>query len=298
MASTDDGRRVLVPVANPETANALLETAIDLAAGGELVVIRVVTIPPQVPLSALEDRPEAERERLLGDARELVADCRRRAEAAGVPVTAQVRVGREVAGGILSAIEHHDVDAALMGWRGRPRRRDVVLGSHVDRVVADADCDVLVERIESRSGTDGIDSVLVPTGGGPHATLAAEIAGTIARRRGASVHVMTVADSDTSTPEAEARLSDAVSALAGVEAVHQRVLESEDVVGAIVEETAEHDLTVVGATRESPIRTLLFGDVPEAVGRQAESTVIMAKRNADATSRLQRTIGRLGERLG
>lgn len=298
MANSDEpgtGRHVLVPVANPETADALLETAIDLAAdGGELVVVRVVTVPPQVPLSGVEELSEAERDRLLGDARQVVADCRYRAEAAGVPVTAQVRIGRGVADGILGTIEAYDPDVALLGWRGRPRRRDVVLGGYVDRVVRDADCDVLVKRIEPR--TDGIDSILVPTGGGPHATFAAEIAGTLARRHGASVHVITVAGPDASDPE-EA-LVDAVNALAGVETVHQRVVEADDVVEAIAAESVNHDLTVVGASREPPIRTLLFGDVPEEVGRRAESAVMMAKRRADVPSRLRRAIERLRERLG
>jgi nucleotide-binding universal stress UspA family protein len=299
MANSDDdprdGRRVLVPVANPETADALLDTAIDLAAdGGELVVLCVVTIPSQLPLSGVEELSEAERDRLLGDAREIVADCRRRAEAAGVPVTAQVRIGREVARGILGAIEESEPDVALLGWRGRPRRRDVVLGSHVDRVVRDAGCDVLVKRIEPRTGE--VDSILVPTGGGPHATFAAEVAGTLARRHGASVHAVTVAELGSSDPEGA--LADAVGAFAGVETVHQRVIEADDVIGAIVEESANHDLTVVGATREPLVRTLLFGDVPEEVGRRAESAVMMARRSTDVPSRLRGTIRRLGERFG
>lgn len=303
MGNTDDGpkrgRRVLVPVANPETADALMDTAIDLAAdGGELVVLRVVTIPSQVPLSAVQEGSERQRERLLGDAEEVVADCRRRAEEASVPATAQVRVGRDVAGGILETIDEREVDAVLMGWRGRPRRRDVVLGGYVDRVVGNAGCDVLVKRIEPR--TERVGSILVSTGGGPHATFAAEVAGVLARRHGASVHVITVAEPGTagSDSDPERALADAVGALAGVETVRQRVVEAEDVVGAIVEESANHDLAVVGATREPPLRTLLFGAVPEAVGRRAESSVIMAKRDVGVPSRLRATIRRLGERFG
>lgn len=294
-ASNDGERRVLVPVANPETADPLLETAIDLAAGGgELVVIRVVTVPDQVPLSAIEDRSPEERDRLLGDASELIEDCRRRAETAGVPVTAQVRIGREVAGGILDAIERHEVDVVLLGWRGRPRRRDVVLGSHVDTVVHNADCDVLVKRIEPRTGE--IDSILVPTAGGPHATFAAEIAKTIASRHDASVDVITVIGPDPDTNDPEAALEDAVGALGGVGTIHQRIVEAPDVVEAIVQETANHDLTIVGATREPLVRTLLFGDIPEAIGRRAESAVVMAKRHSSPSSRLRRAIDRLAGR--
>ena len=65
-------------------------------------------------------------------------------------------------------------------------------------------------------------------------------------------------------------------------------VESDDVVGAIVERSAEHDITVIGSSRESLLQQLVFGAIPEEVGRRAEHTVIMAKRNLGLSSRLTR----------
>ena len=53
MTSETQTETLLVPVANPETAARLLDTAIDIAHGQSMriVVSHVVEVPPQVPLS-------------------------------------------------------------------------------------------------------------------------------------------------------------------------------------------------------------------------------------------------------
>ena len=56
------------------------------------------------------------------------------------------------------------------------------------------------------------------------------------------------------------------------------VLRSEHVAGKITDETANHDLTIQGATRESFLRRLLVGSVAEGVVRTAVSSVILARR--------------------
>ena len=54
---------------------------------------------------------------------------------------------------------------------------------------------------------------------------------------------------------------------------------------------ADHDLTVVGATRESELQQFVFGALHETVGQRTDSTVTMAKRNLGLTSRLARWLG-------
>jgi nucleotide-binding universal stress UspA family protein len=69
--------------------------------------------------------------------------------------------------------------------------------------------------------------------------------------------------------------------------VTTRVVDRRDVADAIVERSGDHDVTVIGATREGRLEQLLFGSIPEAVGRRASGTVIMAKRDLGVTSRLR-----------
>ncbi|MFC7197854.1 hypothetical protein ACFQL4_29740 [Halosimplex aquaticum] len=68
-------------------------------------------------------------------------------------------------------------------------------------------------------------------------------------------------------------------------------------VATLVEASADHDLTIIGATREGAFQRFLFGTIPETVAMRASNTVIMAKRNPDVRSRLQQSIDILRERL-
>jgi len=281
--------QILVPVANPDHAEQLMRTARDIAAdrGGEVLVLSVVELPEQTPLSEGDEYVD-ERRDLLDDAMSVTAG----GGDAEVPVNGTIRVGHHVDEAIVHTVIQHDSDAVLLGWHGRDtRRRDVILGSTVDTVVQEADCDVLVERIGS---TGEPESVLLPTAGGPHARYAAEVARAISHMTGASITMLRVVDPD-ADEQAHGLVTSSFDEAASVleDVPHEtRLLEATDVAGAIVEETAGYDLTFMGATREGLFQQVVFGSIPEAVGRDAEGTVIMARKNLGITSRLRRLFSR------
>ena len=180
----------------------------------------------------------------------------------------------------MGAVDVHDADALLVGWRGRPRRRDIILGSFLDRILGEAPCDVFVKRI--RTPPRDIDSILVPIAGGPHCELTVELAGTIASQRDATVHLLHVThpDTDNSTQEdTSALLQKCGSFLGDMEiSVESTTLRSDHVIDAITDETANHDLTILGATREPLLKRKLVGSVAEGVGRAAASSVILTRK--------------------
>jgi nucleotide-binding universal stress UspA family protein len=270
--------QLLVPIANPDHVEQLMRTARDIAAdkNGEILVLSVVSLPEQTPLS--EGRPGTdERRDLLEEAMDVEAG----GGGADVPVNGVVRVAHHVDTAIVHTVTQHDSDAVLMGWSGRPsRRRDVVVGSTVDTVVHEADCDVLVERI-APEGKEAIDTVLLPTAGGPHAHYAAEVARAISHTTGAEITILRVVESEAAAGDddlARASADELETMLADVP--HETdVVVGEDVADAIVEATADYDLTIVGATREGLLQQIVFGTIPETVGREGDGIVIMAKKN-------------------
>ncbi|MFB6121609.1 MAG: amino acid permease [Halobacteriaceae archaeon] len=274
--------RILVPIANPESVEQLMRTAFDIAAdrNAEIVAMSVVTVPQQTPLS--EGRRFVSHEREVIDAALDFAE----EERPDVPVSGTIRIGHDVAKAILNTVEQADVDLVLLGWRGRSRRRDVALGSNVDQVVTGARCDVLVERM---GPAEKVESILVPTAGGPHAAFAAEIARAIALPNEARVDVLHVADAEEGGAErSEKILARTVDLLDDDVQVTTQSVVSDDVVDEIVERSRDYDLTIIGSSRESLLQQLVFGAIPEAVGRRAKSTVIMAKRDLGITSRVTR----------
>lgn len=76
-------------------------------------------------------------------------------------------------------------------------------------------------------------------------------------------------------------------------AVEQSLLEGDDVVDTIVEESENYDVTIVGATRNSRLRQIVLGVIPEEVGRQAQNTTIMAKRYGGFTGGLKARLSSL-----
>jgi nucleotide-binding universal stress UspA family protein len=285
----DRDYQILVPVANPDHVEQLVRTARDIAADkdGEVLVLSVVALPEQTPLSEGRDQADERRE---------ILDRAMNVEAGGggvdVPVNGLVRVGHHVDEAILHTITQHDSDSVLLGWRGKsPRRRDVVVGSTVDTVVREADCDVLVERIGVGPGAKGedLDSILLPTAGGPHARYAAEVARAISHSTGAPITVLQVVDPDDEKGHELAQVSlDETGRLLDDVPHETRLVDHENVAEAIVAASADHDLTIIGATREGVLQQLVFGAIPETVGRTADSQVLMAKRDLGIASRLRR----------
>jgi nucleotide-binding universal stress UspA family protein len=283
-----DSPVLLVPVANAETADRLMDTAIDVASDRSLdvVLVHVVEVPAQMPLS--------EGTRLVDDEDEdLLRQAARTAREADLSVDRRIRLARDTATGIVGGAEEYGAATILMGWRGRPPRRDVVLGSYLDRVLKNAPCDVLVKRI--RGPTGPIDSVLVPVARGAHNELARETAASVARRNGASVLLLRVLPAGASEGDREdawALLREARTPFDGVSEIDEGITESDHVAGAITDRTPEFDLTLLGATEEGLLRRKLLGIVSEGVGRHAENTVIIAQRPLSRTSRLLRLVRR------
>lgn len=283
----DAGGTLLVPVANEETVERQMDTAIDVAAdrGMRILVMHVVDVPPQLSLTD-------GRELLVDDENEAVLrDATAMAEAAGVAVDSQLRIARSITQGLLGAIETEEIDTVLMGWRGRPPKEGLVLGGYLDKVLGMANCDVLVKRIKTPQPE--IDSVLVPVAGGPHDEFARETAASIARRNDATLrflHVHASEKTELSRSAAETLLRDAANDARSVSTVEADLVEADDIAGTITDRTAEHDLTLLGVTRGGLLQQRLVGSVSEAVARHAAGSVILAKRYDPVQSRLRRFV--------
>ncbi|MFC4551571.1 amino acid permease [Halorussus sp. GCM10023401] len=281
--------QIVVPIANPENADQLMRTAVDLAKDrdGEILAMSVVTVPQQTPTS--------EGRKFVTDERETLDHAMDIAREANVPVSGTIRIGHDIAEAILNTANQYDSDAILMGWKGqhKSQRRDIILGSNVDRVVQEAHCDVMVERV-APDATGEVDRILVPTAGGPHAEYAEEIADAIAYAQNAEVdvvHVIEPGASEQDRNDAQALVDDAADTFREDVTVTGEVVEGSNVVDTIIERSASYNLVVVGATREGLLDQFVFGAIPEQIGRQAQDTVIMAKRNLGITSKVRRWFG-------
>jgi len=216
---------------------------------------------------------------------------------------------------VLATARAIDADAILLGWADGDRRSDAVLGTNVDTIVERAPHDVYVERIGATA--DGVDRVLVPVAGGPHATLAAEAGYAIAVANDATLTLLSVAAGGVDRREARERIEATREELAlgavsgdpdhdtgggaayasrtgpnGHVEVETTVVSNDAVVDAIASAASDHDVVLMGATRSGHHRARLVGSIPRAVTDRTDRTVVLA-RKWTGPSRLTRVLDRI-----
>ncbi len=299
--------RILVPIGSQQNRRLLLNMATALACQLEGEVIPLQVIPTPDPL-AIEESQHLARERNV-----LFQWSMRMGTAAGVPIYPITRLAHSVPQGILNTAEEEDCDLILMSWQETPPSHTRRLGRVLDPVVRDAPCDVAVVAfnpadmpstdLESKftplkcqmPSTDHIESeeqarvsrILVLAGGGPHVPLVMLLASLFAREYSAAttlIYALEPEASDADIAEAEQNLQQAVDQIreqarppAGV-TVESRVVRAAGVIQGIVQEVAEADLVVLGASEESLLDQVIFGSLPEQVALACPTPVLMARK--------------------
>jgi uncharacterized hydrophobic protein (TIGR00271 family) len=138
--------------------------------------------------------------------------------------------------------------------------------------------------------------ILVPTSGGPHAPLAIQLALLLAHQYDATVTAIYVADADASDEEIDQgkqRIQQTIAVMREQAAelpstdgkgkpfdqipVEGRIVRSSSVVSGIAEAGQEYDLVLMGASEESLIDQVLFGNIPEQVATESSTPVVIVK---------------------
>lgn len=287
-----DEYTVLVAVNNPGNAEQLMRTAVDLAVAndGRVHVVSVIHKHHTSPFLLFED--EYIREEFSGDRKRLIERATGVAQEAGVSVADSLLVGSSISRTLLNAIDDIDADAVLLGWRGESTTSDRVLGTTIDPVVRRARCDVLVERVGLTTST--VETILLPTVGGPHAELATEVTGAIAARNDATVDVLSVIEpgaDDRTRDMAAGHIERSLELLPADIETDRLVIESDDIAGTILDIGEDHDVIVLGATRQGVLTRRIAGSIPQTVGAETDRPFVMTKRRPDR-SRLGDLIAR------
>ncbi len=274
--------RILMPLANPRTARDLVRIGSHLAhrRPTEITALGIVEVPEGVSLAEGASRAREAR-RLL----QRVPDFR---DDPSVEVRTAVRIGRQASEGIVEAVAETGADLIIFGWGGPPPpgSRRPAFSTTIDEVVREAPCDIAVIK---QRGLGTVESILVPVRGGPNAELAISLATDLARGFGAQLVVLHVVPPD-GGEEAIERERAALAALVkraarGVD-VRDLVVEAPTVRGAILAESANHQLVVVGAAVQQTgtgSGRRLFGRLAETVASRSKATVMVVRTRQPVT---------------
>jgi nucleotide-binding universal stress UspA family protein len=243
--------KCLVAIVDPERDRAVVDLAVALAAGEELILVSAIEVPEGDTLASVQ--PEARRLRRTLD--QLVP--------ANTQARTLVTVARQGWQAIQETVANERPDLLLLSWR-RPGWD--LLGTTIEDVLRNPPCDIAVVK----GPLSRARRMLVPVRGGRYADLAAKVAIGWARARGGSVTLLHVRTPGRRTPTlyqllGERTLDDRVDRL---------ITRTGDPADVINEELAEHDAIAFGATgrkdQEDPL-----GPVGQAIVASARAAVIV-----------------------
>ncbi len=271
--------RILIPVANPGTAEELIRLGAAMLdpKNGEISALGIVEVPEGMPLSEGATRARHAR-RLLQKVLDYAPE--------GTTIHPIVRIGRHAAEGIIEASAEQESDLIIFGWGGKaPAGPDgrgggpTVFSPTIDEVVRESPADIAVVK---QRGSRDIKRILVPVRGGPHAELALRFADAIATHHKATVVVLhLVPPGITMAVRAQAERALAAFIKQHLRGRGEGVLrEAPNVRNAILREAEKADLVVMGASATpggSGPDSYLFGALPEAIAARAKASVVVVK---------------------
>lgn len=284
--------RLLVTLANPQTAPSLLQLAGSIARDRdyELDCLQIMLAPRHVSPSEAPVRTAKSR-RLLRQAEILGRQM-------GLPVHTQVRVAHDVAQAILETINQDHIDLIVMGWNGSPPTPGRIFGNVVDTIIRQAACEVVLVKLRnSPSDHDRLSLVsrdevspndqgkwnrwLLPMAGGPNAQQAVELLpALVTMSEQGEIHLTQVFLPSKNLPNTQG-LEKAVQFL------HRKIscpviakpVCSSSVSEAVIDiaEKERCDVIVLGASREGMLQQAIKGNIPEAIARGCDCTVILVR---------------------
>ncbi|MFX1555106.1 MAG: amino acid permease [Promethearchaeota archaeon] len=260
--------RILLPIGNLAHAIQLVGYAVKIAQfkGAEIILLHMVPIPEQTPLSDAEEYLDVGHEAFTEASLYVPQD---------IPVSTSIRYCRSISRGILNAISEHKADLVILGWRGRSFRRDYILGSTLDPIAEKTPCDSIVIRL-GRFRT--VSRILIPLAGGYHGHMALRVGNMFLENPDSRITAFHVLRRE----ESRERIEEIIEAIIASENLPRgkidiRIVESERVLATISKEAADHDLVIIGASPPRFLQRMVFGNLAEAVVQYCDTPVMVVK---------------------
>jgi len=282
-------RRIAVALANPEHETALLRLGRYIATGrdegGHVTGLHLVQTPLQTPLKDAREqfgrRPSLDEalDQLArnGDLQAAAGNGRARRPLHETTIEPVVDAAHDVFGGLIRRTRDQNADMLLMGWQGG-FSVGRIYNSPVQRIIRNLPADVAV--LKDR-GVASIERILLPWGGGLHARLGLEVALRVAESTGGGVDLLRVVREDVDVEAEREAITETVTDMVGDDDPVDYLVRQADSVTAGIDDalqSGEHDLVIIGASREWTVRQVLFGSIPDVVADRADCSVLMVRR--------------------
>jgi APA family basic amino acid/polyamine antiporter len=262
--------RIMVPVANPETALSLAwnTNKIGRSRPSRIKLLHMVPVPDQVALGDAEDYMTEGREGIVEAMLYLVQR---------FPVTTTFRYCRNIARGITSAVRERNIDLLIMGWHGESGDRRFHIGSTLDPVISRAPCNIVILK---NCGSKTFKNILVPLFGDANDAFALDTAERMVQEQEGEIAAMPLRRAIRKYRGiwSEERYLERLLRRVEHQAVKVRLkaIPPMDPVKAVLRESESYDLVVLGLSG-SFLRQVGVPTLAEQIARQCSTPLVLAK---------------------
>lgn len=279
-AEETEEHSVMVSVANPKNALSLIRNTYKLcgAKNARVELLHMVPVPDQVALSDAEKYMSVGKEAIFEAMLYLVNF---------FPISTTIRYCRNISRGIVSAVKEKNIKTLILGWHGKPRAHLFSLGSTIDPIIERAHCNIVIFK---NCGDKDFKKVFVPLAGGRNGAYALEIASILTDKEEGEILAFTVQrdaqifDIENFIKENEERLH------IPIDRVKTLSVKSHSVIDAIVSESENHDLIVIGATDQPMLSQMTHATMPELVSQRCQLPLVVVKASGGIKSWIKRWI--------
>ena len=275
--------RILLPLANPEHVESLIAIAGAIAKYHqyEIECLRVVHVPQHIyPAQARVTTHEE---------REVMQKLEGWGKATGIPIHTQIRIATDISEAILETITREHIDLLLMGWKGKTSGIETIFSNVVDSLIRQAPCDLMLVKLGSAAHAFPQQlrlrhKWLIPTTGGDRINKLLSILPALANlgQIPPKIQICQISPSEQTQPSADfKRAAEAVNQIVSCP-VFPLLLTNHSVSQAVIELTQQrrYGLVILGASNEGLLRNAVKGNIPEAIARYSNSTVIIFRQSA------------------
>ncbi|MEM9187729.1 MAG: amino acid permease [Myxococcota bacterium] len=267
---------VLVPIANPKHAAALitLATALVPTTVGRVLLL-AVTRKPEEDIGNDDADPATALESSLAVLKGALSESIREGQAPEALVTIASSPMREIE----RVARTHTCDTLLLGLSGRA---GTDAQSALETLINKVPSNVAVLTAPEEWSIESVRRILVPVGGrGRHHELRARLLGSLWRTGDREVTFLAVLQADASDRELESAKK-SLAQFAAEEVPGKAVacvVRSDDVAGAVSEEAKQHDLTVLGLQEQGGRR--FFGAISLKIARETSCATVLISAETD-----------------
>lgn len=273
--ATGEGR-ILLPLANPDTAEPLLKVAVAMAQAlnYELECLHIIRLP--------RNRLPAETPVQTVKGRRLLQKAIRYGQRHQVSVHTQIIAAQDVAQAILEVEQTEHINLLLMGWQGQFFSGGQIGNPTVRTILQQAKSQVLVIRPATHFNTGKNQRWLIPVSGGPNVQQAIQLLPALVPiSKSPKLKLFQVYPPSSDLPDQSIleHYSQFLKQACPYSAVKRTQICAQNVADAIVElaRLQKTDIIVIGASPTGLVHQALKGNIPLAIAQGTEATIILVR---------------------